>query len=313
MSLILAFAVEVHLMEMLGDGRVEVILLARVLQHVGVGSLSAVLIIGMEVQSHHIGRLGHQSESCVGFIVTVGFLVIVVIGEVSFGMCISESSRESQSAGYTVVMSGTCSGGAVGGTLQVDVCTLVVERVLGADAYESAHGIASVQCALRSAQDVDALHITDVKVIGALVGPEDIVHIESHSGCVDAASHSSHVYGCGLSASVSGDEEIGYVGCKVGHAVHAFADNLMSVYGSRSQRLVSQCSVILAVAYCYLLHQGGVGLLLGICRSQAKHHHRCDNSLHVNVQNRYLYCSLLSNMCQLWCKSTHFLSECKVP
>ena len=36
MSLILALAVEVHLMEMLGDGRVEVILLARVLQHIGV-------------------------------------------------------------------------------------------------------------------------------------------------------------------------------------------------------------------------------------------------------------------------------------
>ena len=86
--------------------------------------------------------------------------------------------------------------------MQTDVGTLIVQRVLGVDAYESAHRIPSVERALWSAQDIYALHVAQVEVVGALIHPWDVIYIQPHGRSVDAASHSAHVYRSGLTAAV---------------------------------------------------------------------------------------------------------------
>ncbi len=201
-ALVAVGAVEVCLSDVLGELGIEVVFGLHALQPVGEGSLSAVLVVGVEVQPHHIGRLGHQAEACACIIVPVGLLASVSVGEEAFGVRVAKASREAQAAGDAVVVrcAGSCS--AMRSRLQRDVRSLIVQRVLGVYAYQPAHRVASVERALRTPHDVDALHIAQVKVKRTLVHPGYVVHIEPNCRRVDAASHPAHINSGGLPAAV---------------------------------------------------------------------------------------------------------------
>ena len=61
-----------------------------------------------------------------------------------------------------------------------EVCSLVGERRLGVYLYQSTHGIAPVQCALRSTQHVDAFYICIAEVESRLVYIRYVVYIKSY-------------------------------------------------------------------------------------------------------------------------------------
>ena len=179
---------------------------------VGVCALACPLVTCGEVDVDALcGAVDASPVSCDVIAAVHAFIIACVVLEVAAQVLVADACAEGKVVGWAVVVRYAraiiiiCSGS------KHEVCALVVHGVLGVDAYESAHRVASVESPLRAPEHVDAVGVAQVLVHAAHVCQGDVVDVHAHGGRSDAAADAAQVDACGQTAAVGGDEEARYV------------------------------------------------------------------------------------------------------
>ena len=91
---------------------------------------------------------------------------------------------------------------------QLYVRTLIRERRAGMHLHETTHGVSSVECPLRTTENVDAFDVIEVEVEGTLVEERDVVHIHAHSWGIDTRTDATDVHSRSEARAIVGHKEI---------------------------------------------------------------------------------------------------------
>lgn len=121
----------------------------------------------------------------------VGFLVSHRVAEESSLVVVESSGRKGEPFRKLVIVGQRGVIGIVRACPHVEVRSLVGEGGFGVYLYQPAHGIASVERALRTAKHVNALHVGVAEVEGRLVYIRNVIHVKSHRGSVDARTYAA--------------------------------------------------------------------------------------------------------------------------
>ena len=78
-------------------------------------------------------------------------------------------------------------------TAQMHLRAGMLEGVGREDADEAAHGAATVERTLRTAQYIHALHIHETEIVGRTVGEGHVVYVKTNGRRTDARTHTANV------------------------------------------------------------------------------------------------------------------------
>lgn len=246
---------------------------------VGVGPFPAVVVIGSEVELLGVRGVVYRSHASTTGLHSVGILP----GSGVFVESASAFIIASYGEGHLVVRPVIVGQGHVvvvvaGGITQFDVRSLIEERVAGMYAYDSSHGIPSVERSLRSPQNINAFDVVEVEVVGRFVGIGDVVDVQCHSRCVDAAADATQIYGRCDAASVVRNEEVGDNGAGTFDACDVACRHDVLADEAHGSRLLAQASGFFGSRHHrHFVEGNGVQAIVGSggekrCKEECKEH-----------------------------------------
>ena len=97
----------------------------------------------------------------------------------------------------------------------------VLKRVGGEDANHAAHGAASVECSLRTAQDIDAIDVGETEIVARLVRVGDVIDIHSNGRRVDAGADAADIDRRGQPTAIVRHEKVRRKTRQVFGSIHA--------------------------------------------------------------------------------------------
>ena len=165
---------------------------------IGIATLVVVLVAQAEVELPAVGGEQDAAEAPAYALCIVHLLAAEGgVAEESALVVVVASGGEGEAGAHAVVVGERGVVVVARGSAQAQVGALVAEGRLGVDLDESAHGVASIEGALRAAQHIDALNVGIAKVEGRLVDVGDVVHVEAYRGGVDARANAADIDGRG--------------------------------------------------------------------------------------------------------------------
>ena len=145
-----------------------------------------VLVIGRPVELQFLRRSEDQAHLGTSLIREIILLVEVLIVDETLQPAIEASHGEGQFLAGTMMVSHLDIRVQPRANAQANICALIVHRVLGVDAHQSALGVLPVERALRATQDVHTVEHIKMIVEGSLRHQGDIIVVDTHGGVVDA-------------------------------------------------------------------------------------------------------------------------------
>ena len=122
---------------------------------------------------------------------------------------------------------------------------------MGVDIDDAANGIATVECALRTAVHFNGGDVAHVDVEGRCLEVGHPVYIEPHGRTLGFGTHTTNEHGCVLARTIVGHVEVGEHGRELFQALHLLVAQHLNV-GYRYRRGSALGGILLEVANHHL-------------------------------------------------------------
>ena len=143
------------------------------------------LKVGRPVERQLFSRLEDETHLAAGLQALVVLLVEVLVVDKTFQSVVETGNGEGYLLGGAVVVGHLDIAPQPRADAETNVSTLIVHRILGVDAHQSALGVLSVERALWSTENVHAVEHVEMIIESSLRHQRNVVVINAHGRIVD--------------------------------------------------------------------------------------------------------------------------------
>ena len=172
--------------------------------------LAHILVVGHPVERQLLGGLIYQAQSAASLVHIVCTLTGKRILPETISTIIEGSHRHGQLLAQLLIVSHLGIAIEVSANAQLDVGTLIAQRILSVLAHQSALGIHTVERTLRTTKHIHTIQLPCVAVKGRLIHQGDIVHIDTHRRTVHTRANTSYIYRRGKAGTIVRHHERGH-------------------------------------------------------------------------------------------------------
>ena len=128
---------------------------------------------------------------------------------------------------------------------QLNIRPLILKRITTIQTYQSAFGIHTIECTLRTVQHVNALDLISVKIKSTLIQNGHTVDVYSHRWCRHTRTNSSHIYRRGVTTSIHWHRKRWHIHRQMAHILNIQASKHVAIKGGTTHRLLAKTKILL--------------------------------------------------------------------